>query len=363
MFKIFLTTVIAVVAASVGLSIIANQPFAVPTTPAPIIPTEQNLSIAPIPVATPLATSIPSKATTTSVTPQKKIAPKPIPVFVPPPIATTTPVATPVGFTVELPQEILVAKINEDEIQSAVVKVRCGNAFGSGFIRELNGKKYAITAAHVIIDQIDQQLATCDVIFPYKKPGYDFFEERYYRTGIIQATSTTKTNYTEKGLDIAALEVLSGAPAEDASFFPNGYPTISYPACTQTKPGDSIILFGYSVNAGTAATPGGIISRYTGSILQYGDVTSVTKKADAATASGWDYLPNLDYTLDTSLAHSHTVVATSNNFFGASGGLVFNTARNCIIGNNIALAQSSTQTLGIVINLNFNNSFINLLGK
>jgi len=234
---------------------------------------------------------------------------------------------------------------------SAVVKIKCGSVFGSGFVRIINGKKYAVTAAHVIINAIDLGESTCSVIFPWKRTGYNFYEEAHYRIGTILDTEITKENYKEKGFDMALLEILP-IREEDERVFPNGQPNISEPFCSETNYEEPIILWGYASHVGTAATPGGILSRFPGIIRAYALTSGTNQSPDAGAVDGYSYLPNLN-NVSPAGPHSHVVISSENNFSGASGGLVFNILRRCIVGINIATGVEAREVLGLIVNLNF----------
>ena len=69
--------------------------------------------------------------------------------------------------TLEVPVAVITSlpPINEDEIKSAVARIRCGFTFGSGFVVKRGEKYYAITVAHVVINKIESKIFNCDVIF------------------------------------------------------------------------------------------------------------------------------------------------------------------------------------------------------
>ena len=241
-------------------------------------------------------------------------------------------VAPPVVSPVEL-----APKFDEAEIMSAVVRIRCGKSYGSGFSLERNGKRYVLTAAHVVIDQMEFfKKYQCDVIYPQKDANGNY-QEAHYRIGTILLPDETILNYEEKGIDLAILEVIPLADKnEDLQKFPNGYPYLNYLFCPAGTLGDSINLWGFSANLGTAITPGAFMSKFQGEIVQYEDVVGVTKKASPEFLNGFVYLPKFEHSLDQNILHHLTVILSTNNFSGASGGLVFNTSKACIVGVNIA---------------------------
>ena len=203
------------------------------------------------------------------------------------------------------------------------------------------------------IDRIESGNFTCDVIFPQKDENGNY-RETHYRVGKILAPDETAANYKEKGIDLAVLEIqFLENKAEDAERFPLGYPFVDYPFCPADNLGDEIILLGYSANLGTAITPGAFLSRFAGNIVQYADVSGVLKKSSSEFAGGFVYLPKLENSLDTGVQHHLAVILSNNNFSGASGGLVVDIAKNCVVGVNIATLVESNNVFGFVTNPNF----------
>lgn len=277
----------------------------------------------------------------------------PAPVSLPP--VLTAPVSEkPAEAVSTVEPEIL---INEDLILPAVVRLRCGRSFGSGFVvKSPQNKSYVLTAAHVVIDQIDSDQSNCDIIFPMKDHNFGYYREAHYRKGKILLPEETEKNYKEKGQDIAALAILPlEDSSEDARVFPGGYPTLAFPFCPTDTLKDKIILWGYSVNVGTSATAGGLISRFDGELIQYGDIVGIERKQSSSFISGYEYLPLLEYNLDESREHSFAVIVSKNNFSGASGGLVLDINKSCIAGVNIATAVGGDAVLGLIINPNFSS--------
>lgn len=240
-------------------------------------------------------------------------------------------------------------KINEDEIMEAVVRINCGRTYGSGFVIARNGIRYALTAAHVAIDQIlIFKNYVCNVIFPRKDDNGNY-REAHYRVGKILLPEETAKNYQEKGIDLAILEIQPLADqSEDLARFPNGYPYIGYSFCPADTLGDSINLWGYSANLGTTITPGAFLSKFQGQIVQYENVTGVIKKPSLEFLNGSVYLPKLEHSLDQGIYHHLSVILSNNNFSGASGGLVFDTAKACLVGVNIATLVQDNQVFGFV---------------
>lgn len=244
-------------------------------------------------------------------------------------------------------------QINEEEIMKAIVRVGCGSTFGSGFVIKSGETRYAVTAAHVVIDRIEAKNFFCNVIFPRKDENGNFVEA-HYRAGRIISPDTTETNYKEKGVDLAILKILPlENKTEDLDRFPTGFPYINYPFCPSDTLGDDIILWGYSANLGTTFSPGGVLSKFLGHLIQYADVIGITKKSSSEFSGGFVYLPKMESSLDLASQHQINIILSNNNFSGASGGLVFNASKACVIGINIATLVQSNQVFGFVTNPNF----------
>src|SRR3989338_11548255 len=239
-----------------------------PETPDTIIlpqeETEQapvfNSDTAPTPQILPPTTKpqtlpkIASPKTSEIKTLQTIITPKPVPLApMPPailplpleipaliPMPPPTPVETPPAST---PTSPAVPPINEDDLMRSVVRIRCGNIFGSGF--SVNPKGLILSVAHVVIDAVEKGVETCDVIFPAKHPSFGFFSEAHYRKGIILLPQETKKLYKEQALDVAALQT---SFLENDPVFPKEFPFINYPFCGPNTLKDKILLFGYAAN-------------------------------------------------------------------------------------------------------------------
>ena len=281
----------------------------------------------------------------------KILTPPPPPQVMPPEeIATTTrpEVAT---TTVPAVPEVKIPPVDEEELMRAVVRIRCGNIYGSGFV--INQKGLVLTAAHVLVGAIEDGTANCDVIFPRKHSDFGFYSEAHYRSGTILVPKETEKFYKERGFDIAALNT---AFLENDPVFPTEFPYIKYPFCGPETLDDKILLFGYAANIGTSpASLGSVLSRFEGAVLQYADVISIRKEPSKIYSGGYDYFPDFSHTLDESVSHPSVLIYSSNNFSGASGGLVFDTSQNCIIGINsaVATAEGDPRVFGFVANPNF----------
>ncbi len=234
-----------------------------------------------------------------------------------------------------------------ENIMYAVVRVRCGGTYGSGAVIRVKDKRYVLTAAHVVIDRIAAKKQTCDIIFP-RKDGFGVFKEAFYRPGKILATEQTKSQYQNNAYDIAILEVLP--IEEDAQVFPDGQPFVNYAFCPANTLQDDTLLIGYPINAGTTATPGGVISKFPGVVAQYSDIDGVEARAETQFSGGFAYYPILKNTKDTSNFHPITVNVSTNNFSGASGGLVFNISKQCVLGINTATGAVNNVIYGISMN-------------
>ncbi len=279
-----------------------------------------------------------------------KPAPKPKPVIVENPIpivelpTSTPPVIAPV---VKPPAITPLTEAELEKIMYAVVRIRCGGTYGSGAVIRVDDKRYALTAAHVVVDRIAAGKSTCDVIFP-RKDDFGVFKEAYYRPGKILSPEQTKSQYQNQAYDIAVLEILP--IEEDATVFPNGQPFVNYAFCPANTLQDDTLLIGYPINAGTTATPGGVISKFPGIVAQYSDIDGVEARAEAQFSGGFAYYPILKNTKDTTLYHPITVSVSTNNFLGASGGLVFDLSKRCIIGVNTATGVVNNMVYGISTN-------------
>lgn len=338
--QVLLWAIFLIGGAIVAALIIVNQPQ---QAEAPVFP--ESISAEPV-----LAEPVSEKPTALPV--EVEPAP-PAPVLLSP-VLTMPVIEKPADAAPTVEPEIL---INEDLIIPAVVRLRCGRSFGSGFvIKSPQEKKYVLTAAHVVIDQIDSDQSNCDIIFPTKDSNFGYYREAHYRKGKILLPEETEKNYKEKGHDIAALAISPlEDPSEDARVFPGGYPSLAFPFCPTDTLKDKIILWGYSVNVGTSATAGGIISRFDGELIQYGDIVGIERKPSQSFISGYEYLPLLEYNLDESREHPAAVIVSKNNFSGASGGLVLDINKLCIAGVNVATVVEGDAVLGLITNPNFSS--------
>ena len=281
-------------------------------------------------------------------TPQAIIAPKPTPpasipsAILPLPLEISALIPTIVEMpSAPTPAPPTITPVNEDDLMSSIVRIRCGNIFGSGF--SVNPKGLVLSVAHVVIEAIEKGGETCDIIFPAKHPSFGFYSEAHYRKGAILLPHETKKLYKEQALDVALLQT---SFLENDPVFPQSFPYINYPFCEPDTLGDKILLFGYAANLGTSAiSPGSILSRFKGEVLQYEDITGVKP----------DYFPESAGTLDDSIQHPITIIFSNNNFSGASGGLVFNNSKNCIVGANsaVGIVSGDPKVYGFIFNFNF----------
>ncbi len=232
-----------------------------------------------------------------------------------------------------------------DKILFAVPRIRCGSLYGSGMIIKIDDKRYALTAAHLVANRIAAGQTTCDIIFP-RKDDFGVFKEAFYRTGKILLPEQTKTQYQTKAYDIAILEVLP-LPSEDPTVFPDGQPFINHTFCPANTLYDNTLLVGYPVNAGTTATPGGVISKFPGIVAQFSDIDGVEARSESG---GFTYYPILKNNKDVSGFHPITITASVNNFAGASGGLVFDMDKRCVLGINTATGVVDNTVYGVSIN-------------
>lgn len=345
-FKIIVLGILVGIVAAFILSNLPDKNFTVK-------PVEQQEAVGES-IATSTVEEKPVLAKTEPVLPKSEPEiPKPVEIITPE--IKMEPISQPQAIIPETP--ILAAPslppINEDEIKLAVARIRCGFTFGSGFIIKRDGKYYAITVAHVVINQIESKNYTCDVIFPRKDENGNF-KETYYRKGIILSPAEIEKNYKEQAIDLAVLKVLPlEDKQEDLRIFPTGYPHVNYPFCPSDTLGDNIILLGYAANLGTTITPGAFLSKFTGEVVQYSDVTGVKLQPSVDFLSGFVYLPVQEPSFDTNTPHQITIFVSDNNFSGASGGLVFDTSKNCIAGVNFGTLVQNGNVFGFATNPNF----------
>ena len=315
------------------------------------------------PPAVELPETAPKAATIAPTAPriaEKKMLPPKIltPSFVlpPPPIKPAEGIATttqPEVATTTAPavSEVKIPPVDEEELMRAVVRIHCGNIYGSGFVVNPNG--LVLTAAHVLMKAIEDVAVNCDVIFPRKHSDFGFYSEAHYRVGTILTPQLVEKFYKEQGFDAAALKT---AFLENDPVFGGEFPYIKYPFCGPETLGDKILLFGYAANIGTSPTSlGSVLSRFEGAVLQYADIISIRKEPSKIYEGDYDYFPDFSHTLDENVYHPAVVIYSSNNFSGASGGLVFDTSQNCIIGINsaVATAEGDPRIFGFAANPNF----------
>ncbi len=281
------------------------------------------------------------------VKPASTTKPKPPVVEVPRPIIETPTSTLPVAPIPVAPALPPFTQNDLEAIMYAVVRVRCGGTYGSGAVIRVEDKRYVLTAAHVVIDRIAAKKETCDIIFP-RKDDFGVFKEAYYRPGKILAPEQTQSQYKNNAYDIAILEVLP--IGEDAQVFPAGQPFVNYAFCPANTLQDDTLLIGYPINAGTTATPGGVISKFPGVVAQYSDIDGVEARAEPQFSGGFAYYPILKNTKDTSSFHPITVNVSTNNFSGASGGLVFDVSKQCFLGINTATGAINNVIYGISMN-------------
>ncbi|TSC89244.1 MAG: hypothetical protein G01um10143_625 [Parcubacteria group bacterium Gr01-1014_3] len=294
----------------------------------------------------------PIKEVITAPKPAPITKPKPVPVVVSKPPVIEIPTSTPI---VEVPAVVKpltpslppLTQNDLENIMYAVVRIRCGGTYGSGAVIRVEDKRYALTAAHVVVDRIAAKKETCDIIFP-RKDDFGVFKEAYYRPGKILAPEQTQSQYKNNAHDIAVLEILP--IEEDARVFPDGQPFVNYAFCPANTLQDDTLLIGYPINAGTTATPGGVISKFPGVVAQYSDIDGVEARAEAQFSGGFAYYPILKNTKDTTSYHPITISVSTNNFSGASGGLVFNISKQCVLGINTATGSVNNVIYGISMN-------------
>lgn len=247
--------------------------------------------------------------------------------------------------------EKLLPVVDEEELMRAVVRIRCGRVYGSGFVITPSG--LVLTAAHIIMGAIGSKIPTCDIIFPRKHTNFGYYSEAHYRVGTILDAGRVERFYKEQGMDVAAFQT---AFLDSDPVFQRAFPYIKYPLCGSDTLQDKVLLFGYAANIGTSPTSlGSVLSRFEGSVIQYGDIIGISKEPSQIYKGGHDYFPEYSYSLNAGVLHPTAVIASTNNFSGASGGLVFDSSQNCIVGVNsvVATVTGDPRIFGLIVNPNF----------
>lgn len=309
------------------------------------------------------ATSKPTTPPEVKEEPEKtKKAPKKIsrelivpPIAVPdipvkPPVATTTaPVPKPnIEVRVEVPS---LPPLDEDALLKGVVKIECpaadglGKYVGSGFSL---GKGIIVTAAHVIKDSSN---ATCNVVFPRERKPV------HYLQGQIENLQDVIQRHDEKGIDAAVIKLPPIDTYPDAKNIFSEYPVIPYPICAEkVMLGDKLLHFGYPSNF----VDQNYLSKLEGQAVLRADINGMTNQLSQDQTYSFR-TPVFGFTYDESTAHPYMVSQVAT-FYGDSGGLAFNAAKQCIIGphRGATIGKTSGDHYSIFINLGWARSHLGL---
>lgn len=212
--------------------------------------------------------------------------------------------------------------LDEQALLLAVVKIQCptsdnlGEYIGSGFV--LKGD-IVITAAHVVMDSGSEN---CKVIFPSK-------ERRpvHYLRGVIQDLADLKKRHDEEGIDVAVLKLPPLDSYSEAQAIFNKYPAIPYLVCeSPMMRGDKLLHFGYPSNFVNQD----YLSKLDGEVITYADIDGV-KEQLSQDATYTFKSPIFKYTNDESRLYPY-MISRVPSFYGDSGGLAFNAAKQCVLG-------------------------------
>jgi len=289
---------------------------------------------------------------TEPITPEPKIIEKveeDMPAPLPPPSLPNMPSADIPSTPQPEPGPVIIEPADTDAIQQAIPRIICGNSAGSSaVVRSATTSTLLITATHVVINKIADGEMECDVHFPVLDFNSGFYVQTHKRRVEILYPEDTEKNFKENAVDIAVLKLIH---EENEEVFTEGYPFIDYPLCPSDTLGDDITLYGYAGNIGiSAASPGSVLSRFAGYITQYGDIIGVSKLPDGSFRDGSAYLPKLSFSVDMGVLHEINIIFSENNFSGASGGVVFNSSKNCIVGLNSATGRKDSDIFGLIVN-------------
>lgn len=258
-----------------------------------------------------------------------------------PPAATTT--ASVPKQNVEAREEVpSLPPLDEDSILKSVVKIECpaadglGKYVGSGFSL---GKGIIVTAAHVIKDSGS---TICRVIFPSERKPI------YYLRGEIENLQEVIQGHDEKGIDAAVIKLPPIDTYPDAKNIFSEYPAIPYPICAEkTMLGDKLLHFGYPSNF----VDQNYLSKLEGQAVLHADIDGITSQLSQDQTYTFK-TPVFGFTYDERDLHPYMVSRVAT-FYGDSGGLAFNTAKQCIIGphRGATIEKASGDHYSIFMNL------------
>ena len=236
--------------------------------------------------------------------------------------ATTSPAAsTPIAPPLPLPPPL--PPLDERAILAAVVKIECpsedqkGKYAGSGFLLP---QGVVVTAAHLVMDSGSE---TCTIIF-----SKDRHPAHYLKGMITEDRADIKRRHDEEGIDVAALSLpVLSAYAEGEAVFPDGYPYIPYPICDEPRMlKDKLLHFGYPSNFLNQS----YLSELDGEAVVYADIKGIEEQLSEDQTFLFKS-PVFVYTNDQSRLHPY-MISRVPSFYGDSGGLAFNAAKQCILG-------------------------------
>ena len=213
--------------------------------------------------------------------------------------------------------------LNETAIKSAVVKIQCPDEEGVGFYAgsgfALEGGRI-VTAAHVVKDSRSKE---CDVIFPEKNTP------RYYLKGTIQDIFETKRRHDEDGIDIAFISLPQIDAYPEARALWKSYPSVPYQVCgNPAMRGDALLHIGYPSNYKDQ----NYLSELQGQAVKYASIEGVKEQLSEDQTYTFR-APVLKFTDDETGFYPY-MTSRVPSFYGDSGGLVFNVAKQCILGVN-----------------------------
>lgn len=243
-----------------------------------------------------------------------------VPVSPPAPVASSSPQIPPPAPVPPPPPAM--PPLEEAALLRAVVKIECptadglGKYIGSGFA--ISGDR-VVTAAHVIKDSGGTE---CRVIFPRERRPV------HYLKGTIQDFSAVAKRHDEEGIDVAVIQLPRLEEYDDArAIFGKEYPRVPYQICENpVMIGDRLLHFGYPSSFLDQA----YLQESKGEAVFYGDINGI-KDQTSADGSSTFKSPIFEYTKDETAMHAY-MISRVPTFYGDSGGLAFNVAKQCILG-------------------------------
>ena len=250
------------------------------------------------------------------ILPKEEIIPAP-PVFVLPPTLplVVPPPAAPPPTLPSLPP------LDEKALLKAVVKIQCptqdglGKYIGSGFVVKGN---VVITAAHVIMDSASRD---CDIIFSRERRPI------HYLRGTAENLREVRRRHDEEGIDVAFIRLPPIESYPEAGQIFSEYPSLPYPICgNPLMLGDKLLHFGYPSNYLDQT----YLSELEGLALTYADIKGIREQLSEDKTYAYKS-PIFGFTNDESALHPY-MLSRVPSFYGDSGGLAFNAAKQCVLG-------------------------------